>query len=154
MRCNLAKSCCWHFEQITSFMRCSYPWMPSHIRHKYYKHNVGHLLCKEQIHPYYEGLGSKMALDRLKMLRFSIRNHRWKAQELYNSKIREIFLSRTSRPREFAKFSCRENFLFYSRFCIRAISGGHLTAEKKTLDVFATLTPGLTSGCLTKKIST
>ncbi len=49
-----------------------------------------------------------------KMVRLSIQNHHWKALNPYNSDMREIFWSRTSRRRESAKFSCREIFLFYS----------------------------------------
>ena len=57
-----------------------------------------------------------------KILRFSqiLRHSRnfpacqYYLQEVYNAEIREIFLSRTSRRREFAKISCHENFLFYS----------------------------------------
>ncbi len=53
------------------------------------------------------------------VFKFFKSDHRWKALDPYNSEIREIFLSRTSRRHEFAKFSCRENFLFYSNwmFC-------------------------------------
>ena len=55
------------------------------------------------------GQGSdKMGLISFNMVRSSIQNHHWKALEVYNPKIRELATAK------FAKFSCREHFMFYS----------------------------------------
>ena len=58
--------------------------------------------------------GENIGVTFFKMVRFSIRNHRLKAKKPFYPEICENLLSRICLPREFAKFSCRENFLFYS----------------------------------------
>ena len=51
----------------------------------------------------------------MKISRISGDSRKFPAREYYHC---EIFLSRNSRRRDFAKFSCRENFLFYSKWCV------------------------------------
>ena len=57
---------------------------------------------------------TKMGVTSLKIFRFSIRNHRWKALEVYNPETREIYMHANCLWPKFAKFSCREHFMFYS----------------------------------------
>ncbi len=60
----------------------------------------------------------KSGLILLKMVRFSIRNHRWKAEDLSYLKICENFMHANCLWPKFAKFSCREFFMFYSNSLI------------------------------------
>ncbi len=57
---------------------------------------------------------TKMGVIFLKMVRFSIRNHRWKALEVYNPEISRISMHANCLWTKFANFSCREHFMFYS----------------------------------------
>ncbi len=59
---------------------------------------------------------TKTVVDSFKIVRFTIRNHRWKAENPFYPKIRENFMHANCLTLKFAEFSCRENFLFYSIF--------------------------------------
>ncbi len=50
----------------------------------------------------------------LLMVRFSIKNHHWKADDLSYLKIQKEFLQANCLWSEFAKVSCHKIFLFYS----------------------------------------
>ena len=52
-----------------------------------------------------------MGVISLKIVRFSIRNYRWKALEVYNP---EIYMPANCLWPKFAKFSCRKHLMFYS----------------------------------------
>ncbi len=59
----------------------------------------------------------KTGLSPLKIIRFSIRSHRWKAKNLLYLKICEIFLSRNCLWAKFAKLSCCENISIPNSTC-------------------------------------
>ena len=59
---------------------------------------------------------TKIGVIPLKMVRFSIQNHRWKALEVSNPKICKVYMHVNCLWPKFAKFSCCKHFMLYSNF--------------------------------------